>query len=88
MGYTKKALIRDPKVPQGQPAALHVICECKQHVPITGKRNVCVTCGTVYDDAGWIKGHVETSVPLNCPLCKRPLPGVETICPCEERPTS
>lgn len=53
----KAALIRDPSVPAGQSAPLHVVCECGQNVPIDDERNVCGSCRTVYDGAGWIKGR-------------------------------
>jgi hypothetical protein len=56
----KAALIRDPSVPAGQPAPLHVVCDCGHHVPIThecpGELNVCLSCGTAFDDNGWIRG--------------------------------
>ena len=54
-GFTKRALIRDPNVPIGQPAPLHVECECGAQVPIEldGPDARC-ECGIVYDCRGWI----------------------------------
>lgn len=50
---TKAALIRDPSVPVGTSAPLHVECECGRKVPITASANACA-CGIVYDARGWI----------------------------------
>lgn len=55
-GLVKLALKRDPSVPVGQPATLHVDCPCGRELPISlaGQYNEC-HCGLVVDDSGWIK---------------------------------
>jgi hypothetical protein len=50
---TKAALIRDPNVPVGTPAPLHVECECGRKVPVECGANLC-ECGISYDSRGWI----------------------------------
>lgn len=53
---TKAALIRDPSVPPGRPAPLHVRCECGARVdmvpPLSSR---CPDCGLTYDAAGYIE---------------------------------
>ena len=56
MPVLKRALIRDAGYPQGVSAPMHVVCECGDRVPIKHQHNTCGTCGTIYDDAGWIRG--------------------------------
>jgi hypothetical protein len=53
MAYTKLARKRDPSVPQGQAAPMHLDCPCGQKVPVTNDTNPC-PCGAVYDSDGWV----------------------------------
>lgn len=51
---TKRALIRDPRVPVGQPAPMHVNCGCGRPVPIVADDINRCACGVAYDGLGWI----------------------------------
>lgn len=54
--HMKRAWIRDPQVPPGQPAPGRISCPCG-NAPLSrfGDGNdVHCACGTVYDCKGWI----------------------------------
>jgi len=53
MAYTKLALKRDPDVPAGQPASMHLDCPCGQQVPADDDVNQCA-CGATYDHRGYV----------------------------------
>jgi hypothetical protein len=65
--YSKRALIRDPNVPVGQPARIHIDCECGRTVyqPETGPSAVWCPCGLVYDACGWITYRPTQVVNVN-----------------------
>ena len=55
MPVIKKALKRDPLVPQGEPSPLHLDCGCGATVLVNPVFHVpCPDCGTVYESGGWI----------------------------------
>ena len=66
-GLVKVALIRDPNVPMGQPAPLHVVCPCGAKVPHTDAGMTCQTCGQSFDNRGWLQwsGHPDPTDPDN-----------------------
>lgn len=79
-GFTKKALIRDPNVPVGKPAAMYLTCVCGHKVDMgtsddPAHGNVCSECGREYDSRGYL---YEATV--NCPDCKKPLIGGHMPC--------
>lgn len=51
----KAAMIRAEGYPVGKPGPVHFNCSCGTQVPQTTMRNVCATCGTTYDEQGWIQ---------------------------------
>lgn len=54
----KKALIRDPSVPQGQPGPMHINCTCGRKLPIANPFSADLypcECGVTYDGSGYIK---------------------------------
>jgi len=53
VAYTKLALKRDPDVPAGQPAPMHLDCPCGQQVPADDDVNECA-CGATYDHRGYV----------------------------------
>jgi hypothetical protein len=61
MPYTKLATIRDPDVPIGEPAPLHINCHCSQHLQVSSNRNVC-QCGAIYDRRGYVVKASEASL--------------------------
>jgi hypothetical protein len=50
----KRALRRDPSVPVGQPAPLHLLCGCTTEVPVVADVQTCATCGQAYDARGYL----------------------------------
>jgi hypothetical protein len=70
MIQTKKAVRRKPGYPTGEPAPCFIpCCENEIDVPEFGKTEVftftvhCPTCGTVYNQAGWIMPAQECDCP-------------------------
>lgn len=61
MAISKLATIRDPTVPVGIPAALHVNCRCGNTLEVSSDRNSC-QCGAVYDR----RGYVVTASAASC----------------------
>jgi hypothetical protein len=53
MAITKKALIRDPDVPIGQPAPMHIECGCGEKINVSSTENQC-QCGAIYDRQGYV----------------------------------
>lgn len=51
---TKRALIRDPETPVGQPGKMHVNCGCGTKVPMSDKGGKCSKCGQKYDERGYL----------------------------------
>lgn len=53
---TKAAVRRDPNAPIGQPATLHLICECSAQVTIPPSADVvtCAECGQSFTSTGWL----------------------------------
>lgn len=69
MAFTKRALIRDPDAPIGQPAAMHIECRCGENVNVASNENAC-GCGAIYDERGYVieasaASHTETSTRYN-----------------------
>lgn len=59
MSLTKLALKRDPTVPIGQPAPMHLDCPCGQslpvpRVPFAGVQVIQCQCGARYSAEGWV----------------------------------
>ena len=52
--YTKKALIRDPNTPIGQPGKMHINCNCGNKVSMDGGPAQCSKCGQKYKADGWL----------------------------------
>lgn len=51
----KLAIKRDPNVPIGQAAPLHLDCLCGTTLPIDRSLFIdCPTCGAQYDSSGWL----------------------------------
>jgi hypothetical protein len=53
-GYTKKALIRDPKTPVGQPGDMSLTCTCGNKVDVGEDGGECNKCGQKYNASGWL----------------------------------
>ena len=51
--FTKRALIRDPSVPVGQAAPMHIECRCGHSVNVESQANHC-HCGAIYDARGYV----------------------------------
>lgn len=58
----KAALIRAPGYPVGQPAPMHLNCECGEQCPVPsiGLKVRC-RCGIEYDAGGWITHRPDTT---------------------------
>jgi len=53
MALTKLALIRDPTVPVGQPAPMHIKCRCGANLKVNSDETRC-GCGAIYDGRGYV----------------------------------
>ena len=51
---TKRAIIRDPEAPIGQPAKFWLDCGCGRRLDMTKPTGATCECGTVYDARGRI----------------------------------
>lgn len=61
-GYKKRALIRRPGYPVGQPAPCFIHCGCGREVDVIESRKPqpC-PCGLTYDAAGWIVAEAQAT---------------------------
>lgn len=50
----KLALKRDSSIPAGQPAPMHLNCQCGSSLPVEDADIECGTCGNRYNSAGWL----------------------------------
>lgn len=62
--FTKKALIRDPSVPPGRPAPMHLVCVCGSRVECgegfrDNVKHTCLACGQKYDGRGYLLDEQE-----------------------------
>ena len=49
----KLALKRDPNVPVGQPAPMHLDCPCGTQIAVNADVMACSGCGSEYNSMGW-----------------------------------